>query len=304
MTVIGRPVRIRSLCFPPSPPERVLPSVRLAASERPDIILLPETWQGFDPLPQDHAAFRELCGIAKAFGVYILHSFFYDAGPDRVYNAAFLLDRSGNVQGRYDKVYPYWAEFDMPRPVTPGKEPVVFHCDFGRLGVAVCFDANFPCVFSRLAELGAELIAWPSAYAAGDQLRAHVLNHHIPIITSTGAGSCLAFDCAGRAVYESSSPGLSVNRVTLDLDECVFHENFNMDARDRLLGEHPPRVAQACFLQREQWFIMRAARPGILAREVCASEGMEELPAYKARSLQAIDRMRYQAACSLDYKKL
>lgn len=302
MSGIGRPVRIASICFSPAPPDAVLPVVRQVAAEKPDLILLPETWQGNDPLPLAHPAMDELRAVARENEVYILHPFFYDDGMGRVYNSAFLIDRQGEVMGRYDKTYPYWAEFDMTPPVTPGHGPCVFDCDFGRLGVAICFDANFPEVFERLAREGAEMIAWVSAYAAGDQLRAHVLNHHIPLVTCTYPGSCMMFDRAGRRVYDECSDGISVNRVTMDLDECIFHENFNLDKRDRLLAETPQRVKQVAFLREEQWFLMRAAQPGVSARDICREAGMEELPAYKARSRSVIDQMRNQAIQSLENK--
>lgn len=300
MDTIGRPVGIVSLCFPPELAGGALTAVRAAARTKPDLILLPETWQGMEPLPLEHEAFLQLRGIAKEFHTYVLHPFLYDDGDGRVYNSAFLIDRGGAVVGRYDKMYPYWAEFDMHPPVTPGESPGVFRCDFGTLGIAICFDANFPGVFERLALGGAELIAWVSAYSAGDQLRAHVLNHHVPLVTATYPGHCMAFDCAGRRVYDERSPGVSVHHVTMDLDECVFHENFNMEARDRLLGEVPQRVRQVTYLTDEQWFTMRAMLPGISARAVCRDAGMEELPAYKQRSRMEIDERRNQAKRSLD----
>jgi predicted amidohydrolase len=300
MDTVGRPVHVSSLCFPPELADSALDAVRAAVREKPDLILLPETWQGTNPLPMEHAVFEQLRGIAREHRTYILHPFFFDDGHGRVYNSAFLIDRKGDVAGRYDKAYPYWAEMDMNPPVTPGSGACVFDCDFGKLGIAICFDANFPNVFEGLARDGAELIAWVSAYSAGDQLRAHVLNHHIPLVTATYPGHCMAFDCAGRRVYDERSPGVSVHPVTLDLDECVFHENFNMEGRQRLLSQIPQRVRQVVYLQDEQWFVMRAMLPGVSAREVCREAGMEELPAYKRRSRKEIDMRRNQARQSLD----
>ena len=54
-------------------------------------------------------------------------------------------------------------------------------CDFGKLAILICFDANFPSVWDEAARQGAELVIWPSAYGAGTQLAAHALNHHCPI---------------------------------------------------------------------------------------------------------------------------
>ncbi len=49
---------------------------------------------------------------------------------------------------------------------------------------------------------------------------------------------------------------------------------------------------QEQFLLREQWFVLRAKRPGVSARALAKQYGLEELRDYKARSRQAIDRIR------------
>ena len=56
-------------------------------------------------------------------------------------------------------------------PVQVGREVPVYQADFGRVGMAICFDVNFPAVWQRLADAGAELVLWPSAYSAGSSLQ-------------------------------------------------------------------------------------------------------------------------------------
>jgi len=45
-------------------------------------------------------------------------------------------------------------------------------------------------------------------------------------------------------------------------------------------------------LPREQWFVLKAAKPGASARTLAGQYGLEELRAYKARSRREIDKMR------------
>jgi predicted amidohydrolase len=72
-----------------------------------------------------------------------------------------------------------------------GQDAQVYSADFGLLGFATCFDVNLPEVWKRLADQGAEVVIWPSAYSAGTSLQTHAINHHFYIVSvtqKTGSG--------------------------------------------------------------------------------------------------------------------
>ena len=207
-------------------------------------------------------------------------------------NTSVLIDRAGQVVGAYDKVYPFWSEYDVRPPVSVGDEAPVFDVDFGRLGLAICFDANFPEVWKRLADQGAELVAWSSAYSAGTTLQAHALNHHFYIVTSTQKSDCVAYDLTGQEILYEKSDDLNVTRITLDLDRGIYHEDFNLEKRERLLRERAGEVVQDIWLKREAWFVLQAKRPGVSARALAKDYGLEELRDYVDFSRREIDRMR------------
>ena len=50
----------------------------------------------------------------------------------------------------------------MEHGSTPGKEEPVFQCDFGKLGIQICYDMDFDYGWRELARQGAELVAWPT----------------------------------------------------------------------------------------------------------------------------------------------
>jgi len=83
-----------------------------------------------------------------------------------------------------------------------------------------------------------------------------------------------------------------VSRVVLDLDRGIYHENFNLEKRDQLLEEHGDDVALEQHLIREQWFVLKATRAGVSARELARHYGLEELRDYVSRSRREIDQMR------------
>jgi hypothetical protein len=83
-----------------------------------------------------------------------------------------------------------------------------------------------------------------------------------------------------------------VSRITLDLDRGIYHQNFNIEKRDKLLKEHGAQVKQAKWLDREQWFVLQATEPGISARALAKEYGLEELRDYLMRSRREIDQRR------------
>ena len=293
---VGRPVRVFSIGFRGSVPlEKMASLVDEAGSHGADIIALPELARGQDQAseePLHGPTVTAMSALAQKHRTYIACPIDRRDG-DRRLNSVVLLDRSGVVACVYDKVFPYWSEYDVQPPVNPGDAVQVHQTDFGRLGFATCFDANFPEVWKGLSDKGAELVIWPSAYSAGISLQAHAINHHYYIVTCSQTPDCIVYDITGeRLLYESAAQDVNISYVTLDLDRVIFHENFNLPKRDKLLGERPQDIAQEKWMRLEQWFVLRAKRPGVSARDLAHEYGLEELRHYVDRSRVAIDRRR------------
>jgi predicted amidohydrolase len=288
-------VRVASICFANGPTlEAISAVVDREGSSGADLVALPETWLGQqdrEPETLTGPTVRVMAALARRHSMVIVCPLDRWDGERRL-NSAVLLDRDGGIAGVYDKVYPYWSEFDVSPAVNPGASVPVFETDLGRIGVAICFDVNFPEVWSRLEAGGAELVVWPSAYSAGSSLRAHALNHHYAIVTATQTGDCQVYDITGERILDETGSDIHVSRITPDLDRSIYHENFNVEKRDRLLAEHSDEVEMEQWLRREQWFVLRARRPGISARALAREHGLEELRDYVARSRVQIDARR------------
>ena len=291
----GRPVRVVSLSFPVgTDPRRVAAAVDAEGARGCDLIALPETWMGqadHEPEELNGPSVTLMGELARRHATYVVCPIDRIDGARRL-NTAVLIDRGGEVAGCYDKVFTYWSEFDVTPPVAVGTTVPVFDTDLGRIGITTCFDVNFPEVWQRLAEQEAELVVWPSAYSAGTSLQAHALNHHYYIVTSTQSCDCLVYDITGRQLLYEKTAGFNVSRITLDLDRGIYHSNYNLDKRDRLLAEHGDAVEQELWMELESWFVLRARRPGVSARQLAHAYGLEELRDYIARSRREIDAMR------------
>ena len=290
----GRPVRVVSISFAVGKSRDEIASVVDAEARKgADLIALPETWLGQQGPPEtlEGPTIAVMSTLASKHQTHIVCPMDRQDGGERL-NSAVLLNRQGAIAGVYDKVFPYWSEFDIKPPVVPGQDAPVFETDFGRLGLATCFDVNFPEVWQRLADQGAELVVWPSAYSAGTSLQAHAINHHFYIVTATGRADCLAYDITGERLLYEKSDDINVTRISLDLDRGIYHQNFNVAKRDKFLQEHADDIEVEKLLDLEAWFVLRAKRPGVSARTLAREYGLEELRDYLSRSRREIDDMR------------
>jgi len=289
----GRPVRVVSLCFFGNSFSEILKIVDQEGAKGADIIVLPEIWRR-DLMVETvkGESITELSKLAKKHHTYIISPIGREEGKHR-FNTAVLIDRKGKVIGGYDKIYPYWSEFDLNPPVEPGTIGTpVFETDFGKIGLAICFDANFPEVWQALKDNGAEVVFFSSAYSAGSQLQAYALLHHYYIVTSTRSKDCQVYDITGKRIFDEKSENITIARVTLDLDRAIYHENFNLDKLDKLLKAHGEEVEKEIEMPREQWFVLRAKKPGISARLLAKEFEMEELTDYQNSSRKMVDKKR------------
>ena len=111
-------------------------------------------------------------------------------------------------------------------------------------------------------------------------------------MTATGERDCQVYYITGEQMVDQKSKDVNVVHVTLDLDRGIYHENFNLSKRDKLLKEHAGDVELEKMLPREEWFVLRATKPGLSARALAHQYGLEELRDYIDRSRRGIDAMR------------
>lgn len=78
---------------------------------------------------------------------------------DRVYNTVILLGPDGQIVGRYRKTHMAHIE---SRWYARGAALSVFDTPFGKVGIMICYDRQFPEVARLLALQGAEVILNPS----------------------------------------------------------------------------------------------------------------------------------------------
>ena len=301
---IGRPVRVVSIGLKNRSKslEEVASVVDSEGARGVDVIALPEAWMG----QKDQGTEEVLMGptvtamipLARKHRTYIVCPIDRKDGELRR-NSAVLLDREGKVVTVYNKVFPWTPEFlRLKPPVNPGEEVGIHQADFGRLGLAICFDIDFPEVWRGLADQGAELVIWPSAYSGGNALKAHALQHHYYIVSATQAPDCTVYDITGEELLHEKNPDINISRITLDLDRGVYDRDA-IDGREhctarreKLFAEHADDVVEEKYLPREDWFVLRAKRPGVSSRELARQYGLVEKAELVRRARKLIDDRR------------
>ncbi len=94
-----------------------------------------------------------------------------DAADGRFANRSFLIDPSGGIAARYDKIHMFdvviseTEAYHESKGYRPGETAVLAKTPFGTVGLTVCYDVRFPGLYRTLAQGGARIITVPSAFS-------------------------------------------------------------------------------------------------------------------------------------------
>ena len=183
-------------------------------AERPDIIVLPETFVSQGVAYRSLAEIAEsvpgpttelVAGYARAAACYVICPLIVRHG-DVFTNDAILIDRYGEIVGSYSKIHPVveGSEYrSLELGVTPGRELPVFDTDFGRIGIQICFDILYPQAWAELKQKGAEVVFWCSAYDGGKLLEMYALLHHYYVVSAVQSRHARVIGIMGETLAET-----------------------------------------------------------------------------------------------------
>jgi predicted amidohydrolase len=217
-----------------------------------------------------------------------------EAGPvERYSNAAVLFDRKGEVAGIYRKVHPMPdGRGGLEGGVSPGTEFPVFDCDFGKLGILICWDMAYEEAWDRLAVSGAELVVLPSASPQNARPAAQALRHHYYVLNSAPRDNATLFSPLGLVLAQTTEPGSVVVRQ-IDLSFAILHWSETLDG-GRLLGRRYGQRVGYLYSEREDtglfWSNDPALSIGAMIRECGLVEMDEQIEAVEAARRKALGR--------------
>jgi predicted amidohydrolase len=166
---------------------------------------------------------RWLTDLARAHGVYILGATGPVRGADNSYtNPARLYAPSGASAAQHKCMM---TPFERNWGITAGKQLNVFDTSLGKIGVAICYDSEFPLLVRAMAAAGADLILVPACtefISGANRIRtaalARALENGCAVITSPTVGDApwspaVDYNVGRAGIYLPSEHGLSETGV-------------------------------------------------------------------------------------------
>jgi predicted amidohydrolase len=209
--------------------KNMLSRMEKAAGYEPDIMCLTETFntsyvdeqKSYEEIAEDEhvpgPVTSKVADFARSHGCYVICPI-VTKNNGKFYNSAILLDRQGSIAGVYYKVHPVDTETQNGEGIIPGPvRPPVFETDFGKIGMQICFDANWFESWSHMKEDGAEIVFFPSQFPGGRILNFHAWRNNYYVVSSTGEDARI-IDITGIDI-DSSSFQLGYTWASVNLEK-------------------------------------------------------------------------------------
>jgi predicted amidohydrolase len=173
---------------------------------------------------------------------------------ERLYNTAVLLDRDGQLKGKYRKTHLPLGEWK--NGVVPGHEYPVFETDFGKVAIQICYDWFFPEIGMIWGLQGAEIVfapTWGTTFAdkegrvEGETVfRVRARDNGIYLVPSVYDGNSLIIDPMGRILASSNGQsGVFWSEVDLSQREPLWWVGYwrSIGPRDRMPDTYAPLLS-------------------------------------------------------------
>lgn len=200
--------------------KRMLARMEDIAGLQPDVVCLPELFDTMWVREQKNLAdvaedesdpgpvTSVVAAFAKKHSCYVVCPILTKK-DGHFYNSSLLLDRKGKIAGVYHKIHPVKTEIFPDQAfkgggVIPGAldQPVI-QTDFGKVGMQICYDANWSDGWDNLKKQGTEIVFFSSAFPGGRMLNHYALRNDAYIVSSTG-GDARVIDMSGNDLDVSS----------------------------------------------------------------------------------------------------
>jgi predicted amidohydrolase len=113
---------------------------------------------------------EEIMTLARQLQIWILLPSMHQlTPPNKPHNCLYLINRSGQIENRYDKRFCTQSDLDY---YSPGNRFVTFEINKVKCSLLICFDLRFPEIYRELKKLGVHCI-FQSFYNANSGINIH-----------------------------------------------------------------------------------------------------------------------------------
>lgn len=158
--------------------EKASAMIREASGKGARMVVLPEMWNCpysndfFPSFAEEEGGetYQFLSQEARTNGIWLIGGSIPEREGEKIFNTSFSFNPQGELIGRHRKVHLFDIDiaggirFMESETLTAGDEVTLLETDFGKVGVAICFDVRFPELFRRMTLDGARLIVLPGAF--------------------------------------------------------------------------------------------------------------------------------------------
>ena len=203
--------------------------------------------------------------FAKTHSCYIICDV-YTQHQGKYFNAALLIDRKGQVVGEYQKAR--LTVDEMEKGLTPGPLSIpVFKTDFGTIGIQICHDIQWPDGWEQLAEKGAEIVFWPSAFSGGKRINMRAWTNQYYVVSSTRKDTTKICDMTGEEIATSGNWNTWGVCAPVNLEKTFLH-SWPYSRKFTEIQKKYERKVNCYSLSEEEISIIEVLAPGLKVKDI------------------------------------
>lgn len=270
--------------------DRVAEKSRQEYGRGPDLVVLPEVAVTGEvsgtalktAVPYPGALEEAFARKARQHHTYlVVPTYLLEDDRKTCSNVAILVGRNGERVGTYRKLHlavPTGSD-SLEAGTTPGKEISVFSCDFGKLGIQICFDMEYDYGWRELERQGAELVVWPTQSPQTAQPAFRALNSGYYIVSSTWRNNATIFEPTGKITAQIKPPEEILVRE-LDLSYAILPWSSRLQNGAALRKKYGDKVGFRYYEDEDSgifWSNDPQLPIGKMLRSIGVTESREEL---------------------------
>lgn len=158
--------------------DRAEKAIKELAQQGADIVVLPEMFSCpyktslFPAYAEAEGGYtwKRMSAAAKKNRIILVAGSIPELDAEKIYNTSFVFDRDGKQLGKHRKAHLFDIKikngqcFKESDTLSSGDKATVLSTEFGKIGLAICYDFRFPELSRKMVAEGAKIIIVPGAF--------------------------------------------------------------------------------------------------------------------------------------------